>query len=81
MQIFIISLNIFGVIRSRDPGGYDLGELDQALFLYLDGHDPSAIQEQRRERLYLSLYLSFCSPFFPFFFLRLSVSKLRDMRV
>lgn len=57
-------LNFFGVIRSKDPGAYDLGELDQALFLYLDGHDPSAIQEQRRERL--SLYRSFFS-FFSWF--------------
>lgn len=36
-----------GNFLSKDPGAYDLGELDQALFLYLDGHDPSAIQEQR----------------------------------
>ncbi|XAR68568.1 hypothetical protein NMG60_11003742 [Bertholletia excelsa] len=27
---------------------YDLGELDQALFFYLDGQDPSTAQEQRR---------------------------------
>lgn len=25
------------MIRSKDSGAYDLGELDQALFLYLDG--------------------------------------------
>ncbi|KAI3446439.1 hypothetical protein Pfo_003104 [Paulownia fortunei] len=34
-------------IVSKDAGAYDLGELDQALFLYLDGQDQSA-QEQRR---------------------------------
>ena len=39
----------FGV-RSKDAGAYDLGELDQALFLYLDGQDPSTVnQDQRRE--------------------------------
>lgn len=39
----------FGVSRSKDTGPYDLGELDQALFLYLDGQDPSSVQDQRRE--------------------------------
>lgn len=34
---------------SKDTGTYDLGELDQALFLYFDGQDPSGVQEQRRE--------------------------------
>ncbi|KAM7505520.1 hypothetical protein LguiB_004424 [Lonicera macranthoides] len=33
---------------NKDSGAYDLGELDQALFLYLDGQDPSAIQEHRQ---------------------------------
>ncbi|XAR70015.1 hypothetical protein NMG60_11001829 [Bertholletia excelsa] len=37
-----------GNFISRDTGGYDLGELDQALFLYLDGQDPSAVQDQRQ---------------------------------
>ncbi|XP_022842259.1 bZIP transcription factor TGA10-like isoform X2 [Olea europaea var. sylvestris] len=33
--------------RSKDnPGAYDLGELDQALFLYLDGQDQSTTEEQ-----------------------------------
>ncbi|PPD71029.1 hypothetical protein GOBAR_DD32092 [Gossypium barbadense] len=32
---------------SKETGAYDLGELDQALFLYLDGQDPSTIQDQR----------------------------------
>ncbi|XP_057467050.1 bZIP transcription factor TGA10-like [Actinidia eriantha] len=34
----------------KDPGAYDLGELDQALFLYFDGQDhPSAhVQDQRQ---------------------------------
>ncbi|XP_035543949.1 bZIP transcription factor TGA10-like isoform X5 [Juglans regia] len=35
-------------IRSKDSGAYDLGELDQALFLYLDEQDPSTLQDQRR---------------------------------
>ncbi|XP_044480458.1 bZIP transcription factor TGA10-like [Mangifera indica] len=35
-------------ISSKDTGTYDLGELDQALFLYLDGQDPSGAQEQRQ---------------------------------
>lgn len=40
---------------SRDKDGacpYDLGEFDQALFLYLDGHNPnssSSFQEQNGE--------------------------------
>lgn len=36
--------------RSKENGGaFDLGELDQALFLYLNGQDPSSsIQDQRR---------------------------------
>ncbi|KAK8594226.1 hypothetical protein V6N13_126035 [Hibiscus sabdariffa] len=34
-------------IISKDAGAYDLGELDQALFLYLDGQDPSTVQDQR----------------------------------
>jgi len=43
------------VNRSKDSGAYDLGELDQAFFLYLDGQaDPSSVQDQRRE-LFLSL--------------------------
>ncbi|XP_027070297.1 bZIP transcription factor TGA10 isoform X1 [Coffea eugenioides] len=37
-----------GNFISKDTGAYDLGELDQALFLYLDGQEPSAIQEQRQ---------------------------------
>lgn len=37
------------VSRSKDAGPYDLGELDQALFLYLDGQDSSTNQDQRRE--------------------------------
>ncbi|KAK3183334.1 hypothetical protein Dsin_030620 [Dipteronia sinensis] len=32
----------------KDAGAYDLGELDQALFLYLDGQDPSTVQDQRQ---------------------------------
>ncbi|KAK6941897.1 Basic-leucine zipper domain [Dillenia turbinata] len=37
---------------SKESGAYDLGELDQALFLYLDGQaaaqDPSTLQDQRQ---------------------------------
>ncbi|XP_020212658.1 bZIP transcription factor TGA10 isoform X1 [Cajanus cajan] len=37
------------VLRSKDSGAYDLGELDQAFFLYLDGQaDPSSVQDQRQ---------------------------------
>ncbi|CAI9097390.1 OLC1v1033798C1 [Oldenlandia corymbosa var. corymbosa] len=32
----------------KDAGAYDLGELDQALFLYLDGQEPTGMQEQRQ---------------------------------
>lgn len=35
-------------IRSKDVAPYDLGELDPALFLYLDGQDHSSVQEQRQ---------------------------------
>nr|XP_010913924.1 bZIP transcription factor TGA10 isoform X2 [Elaeis guineensis] len=46
----------FGMIRSsstsstmsKEVAPYDLGELDPALFLYLDGQDHSAVQEQRQ---------------------------------
>ncbi|XWS66417.1 hypothetical protein CRYUN_Cryun05aG0197500 [Craigia yunnanensis] len=41
------SSSIPGNFTSKDTGAYDLGELDQALFLYLDGQDPSSIQDQR----------------------------------
>lgn len=36
--------------KENNGGAYDLGELDQALFLYLDGQDPSSssIQDHRR---------------------------------
>ncbi|XP_048320785.1 bZIP transcription factor TGA10 isoform X2 [Ziziphus jujuba] len=33
---------------STGGGAYDLGELDQALFFYLDGHDPSNVHDQRQ---------------------------------
>lgn len=46
---------LYILCRSKDGGGgggggaYDLGELDQALFLYLDGQDQSSsAQDQRR---------------------------------
>ena len=59
----------FGVSRIKDTGAYDLGELDQALFLYLDGQDVSTIQDQRRE-------CSFSLNFFSLF-----TSKTRDFSV
>ncbi|KAF8398457.1 hypothetical protein HHK36_017385 [Tetracentron sinense] len=34
--------------RSKDTGAYDMGELDQALFLYLEGQDHSSVQDQRQ---------------------------------
>ncbi|KDP24594.1 hypothetical protein JCGZ_25510 [Jatropha curcas] len=37
-----------GSFVSKDAGAYDLGELDQALFLYLEGQDPSIVQDQRQ---------------------------------
>uniref|UniRef100_M1C6K3 TGA10 transcription factor n=1 Tax=Solanum tuberosum TaxID=4113 RepID=M1C6K3_SOLTU len=38
------------ISKENNGGAYDLGELDQALFLYLDGQDPSSssIQDQRQ---------------------------------
>ncbi|KAL5545506.1 hypothetical protein UlMin_005193 [Ulmus minor] len=33
---------------SKEASAYDLGDLDQALFLYLDGQEPSNVQEQRQ---------------------------------
>ncbi|XVE61230.1 hypothetical protein DITRI_Ditri06bG0023000 [Diplodiscus trichospermus] len=41
------SSSIPGNFISKDTGAYDLGELDQALFLYLDGQDASTVQDQR----------------------------------
>ncbi|KAE8734406.1 TGACG-sequence-specific DNA-binding protein TGA-2.1 [Hibiscus syriacus] len=41
------SSSIPGNFISKDTGDYDLRELDQALFLYLDGQDPSTVQDQR----------------------------------
>ncbi|KAL0453008.1 UNVERIFIED_CONTAM: bZIP transcription factor TGA10 [Sesamum latifolium] len=34
---------------SKDGGAYDLGELDQALFLYLDSQDHQSAQDQHRQ--------------------------------
>ncbi|KAK8628762.1 hypothetical protein V6N13_009345 [Hibiscus sabdariffa] len=41
------SSSIPGNFIRKDSGSYDLGELDQSFFLYLDGQDPSTIQDQR----------------------------------
>ncbi|XP_057743954.1 bZIP transcription factor TGA10-like isoform X2 [Arachis stenosperma] len=43
------SSSIPGNYLNRDSGAYDLGELDQAFFMYLDGQpDPSTLQDQRQ---------------------------------
>ncbi|KAH1060852.1 hypothetical protein AAZX31_02G166600 [Glycine max] len=43
------SASIPGNFLSKDSGAYDLGELDQAFFLYLDGQaDPSSVQDQKQ---------------------------------
>ncbi|OAY43156.1 bZIP transcription factor TGA10 isoform X2 [Manihot esculenta] len=42
------SSSVPGSFISKDAGAYDLGEFDQALFLYLDGQDPSTVQDQRQ---------------------------------
>nr|XP_019701585.1 bZIP transcription factor TGA10 isoform X2 [Elaeis guineensis] len=42
------SSSTHGNFISREAGAYDLGELDQALFMYLDGQDHSSAQEQRQ---------------------------------
>ncbi|XP_035545268.1 bZIP transcription factor TGA10 isoform X2 [Juglans regia] len=42
------SSSVPGNLISKDTGAYDLGELDQALFLYLDGQDPNTLHDQRR---------------------------------
>uniref|UniRef100_A0A8R7UEU7 Uncharacterized protein n=1 Tax=Triticum urartu TaxID=4572 RepID=A0A8R7UEU7_TRIUA len=35
---------------SKESTSYDMADFDQtAIFLYLDGHDPQSIQEQRRK--------------------------------
>lgn len=39
----------FDGYRSKDGGAYDLGEFDQAVFLYLDDQDQSAQDQQRRK--------------------------------
>ncbi|XVF56035.1 hypothetical protein PTKIN_Ptkin06aG0084400 [Pterospermum kingtungense] len=40
------SSSIPGSLISKGTGAYELGDLDQALFLYLDGQDASTIQDQ-----------------------------------
>ncbi|KAF8395881.1 hypothetical protein HHK36_019836 [Tetracentron sinense] len=41
------SSSIPGNFISKDTGTYDLGELDQALLLYLEGQDHSSVQDQK----------------------------------
>ncbi|GMI70995.1 TGACG (TGA) motif-binding protein 10 [Hibiscus trionum] len=41
------SSSIPGNFIRKDSGSYDLGELDQSFFLYLDGQDPSTVPDQR----------------------------------
>ncbi|XP_042420413.1 bZIP transcription factor TGA10-like isoform X4 [Zingiber officinale] len=38
-------------MKSKEIGPYDLGELDQALFMYLDGQDHSASPQEQRQTL------------------------------
>lgn len=61
--LFLLWFNVcVYVSRGKDSGAYDLGELDQAFFLYLDGQaDPSTVQDQRRE-LYRKLFLTRTHP-------------------
>ncbi|XP_061347984.1 bZIP transcription factor TGA10-like [Gastrolobium bilobum] len=50
MMPFSSSPSIPGNYLSKDSGPYDLGELDQAFFLYLDGQaDPSSVQDQKQD--------------------------------
>ncbi|KAL5976021.1 bZIP transcription factor tga10 [Asimina triloba] len=43
------SSSMHGNFISKEAGAYDLGELDQAFFLYFEGQDhPSSVQDQRR---------------------------------
>ncbi|KAG2683359.1 hypothetical protein I3843_10G027800 [Carya illinoinensis] len=44
------SSSVPGNFISKDTGAYDLGELDQALFLYLDGQDPNTLHDQRQSQ-------------------------------
>lgn len=41
------SVSIPGNFISKEAGAYDMGELDQALFLYLEGQDQSPVPEQK----------------------------------
>ncbi|PIN13207.1 hypothetical protein CDL12_14172 [Handroanthus impetiginosus] len=41
------AINHGGFNISKDGGAYDLGELDQALFLYLDSQDQSALDQRQ----------------------------------
>ncbi|KAF9664683.1 hypothetical protein SADUNF_Sadunf16G0043700 [Salix dunnii] len=42
--------SIPGSFINKDAGAYDMGELDQSLFLYLDGQDPSTVNQDQRQR-------------------------------
>ncbi|XP_074564904.1 bZIP transcription factor TGA10-like [Curcuma longa] len=44
-------MNLFFHLKSKEIGAYDLGELDQALFMYLDGQDHSASPQEQRQTL------------------------------
>ncbi|KAJ6425871.1 hypothetical protein OIU84_026449 [Salix udensis] len=39
-----------GNFINKDAGAYGMGELDQSLFLYLDGQDPSTVNQDHRQR-------------------------------
>ncbi|XP_074569577.1 bZIP transcription factor TGA10-like [Curcuma longa] len=51
-SFFMYSINFFLFpSKSKEIGAYDLGELDQALFMYLDGQDHSASPQEQRQTL------------------------------
>ncbi|XP_042428781.1 bZIP transcription factor TGA10-like isoform X1 [Zingiber officinale] len=50
-SFFMYSINCFFPLKSKEIGPYDLGELDQALFMYLDGQDHSASPQEQRQTL------------------------------
>ncbi|KAJ6316714.1 hypothetical protein OIU78_019906 [Salix suchowensis] len=50
MQSSSLSSIPAGNFINKDAGAYGMGELDQSLFLYLDGQDPSTANQDQRQR-------------------------------
>ncbi|KAJ6749735.1 hypothetical protein OIU85_000376 [Salix viminalis] len=50
MQSSSLSSIPAGNFMNKDAGAYGMGELDQSLFLYLDGQDPSTANQDQRQR-------------------------------